>query len=99
VTTIEGGFRAWKEAGYPIEELELDAELPPSEYLPEIPRISVRAVKARLDEGVNVIIIDSRHQHSYDEAHIPGAISIPLDDMVEPYDEFENYDEIITYCT
>jgi rhodanese-related sulfurtransferase len=99
VTTLEGGFRAWKEAGYPFEELDLDEELPPSEYLPEIPRISVHKVKAKLDEGANVIIIDSRHGHSYDESHIPGSISIPLDNMSEPYNKFESYDEIITYCT
>ncbi|MCP4607104.1 MAG: rhodanese-like domain-containing protein [Planctomycetes bacterium] len=74
-------------------------ELPPSDYLPEVPRISIHEVKAKLDAGANILIVDSRHDHSYDESHIAGAISIPLDNMSEPYDGFESYDEIITYCT
>ncbi len=74
------------------------AELPPSSYLPTIPRISVEEVKAKLDAGSNIVIIDSRSEEFYDRSHIVGAISFPLDDMAEPYDSLDGYDEIITYC-
>ena len=74
-------------------------ELPPSSFLPEVPRISVEEVKKKLDAGANIVIVDSRSKASYDQDHIAGAVSLPLADMAEPYDDFDGYDEIITYCT
>jgi hypothetical protein len=73
---------------------------------PEIPRISVEEVKAKLDAGSNIVIVDSRHEMSYDSNHIAGAISIPLSDMsslsseeiTQRYSDLHLYDEIITYC-
>jgi len=76
-----------------------DEELPPSDYLPEIPRISVKNVIAKLDSGSNIVIVDSRSKTSYDRSHITGAISIPSADMGEPYGDLGSYDEIITYCS
>jgi len=74
-------------------------ELPPSSFLPVVPRISVEEVKKKLDTGANIVIVDSRSKVSYDQAHIAGAVSLPLADMAEPYDDLDGYDEIITYCT
>ena len=74
-------------------------ELPPSSYLPEVPRISAEEVKWKLDAGINLVIIDSRSKGAYDYSHIAGAVSIPLDTMAEPYSNLDGYDEIITYCT
>ena len=74
-------------------------ELPPSSFLPEIPRISIHEVKSKLDSGANMAIVDSRDQKYYDKSHIAGAISLPLNDMSEPYSDLDGYDEITTYCT
>ncbi len=73
-------------------------ELPPSSYLPEIPRISAEEVKAKSDAGINLVIIDSRSKTSYAQSHIMEAISIPISTMAEPYSDLDGYDEIITYC-
>ena len=70
----------------------------PSFYLPEIPRISIEEVKAKLDAGANIIIVDSAAKASYNQSRIVGAVSIPLANMAEPYSELDGYDEIITYC-
>jgi len=78
-------------------EILLDTELPPSSYLPEVPRIGIEEVKKKLDAAYNIIIVDSRSKASYDRSHILGAISIPLADIVEPYDDLANYDEVIFY--
>ena len=51
-------------------------------------------VKSKLDAGINLVIIDSRSENSYDQSHIVGAISIPLDIMAEPYNDFIGYEEI-----
>ncbi len=74
-------------------------ELPPSSYLPEVPRISVEEVKAKMDAGSNIVIVDSRSKSSYDKDHIAGAISLPLSAMTKPYSDLDGYDLIITYCT
>ncbi len=76
-----------------------NSELPPNSYLTEIPRINVHQVREKLDGGVKILIVDSRGSKYYDSAHIIGAISLPLDDMAQPYTELIGYDEITTYCT
>lgn len=40
----------------------------------EVPRITPKELKALLDAGAEVIIVDARSRGEYDEEHIPGAI-------------------------
>jgi 3-mercaptopyruvate sulfurtransferase SseA len=76
------------------------------EKAPTILRIGVDTVKAKLDAGSNIVIVDTRDQDAYDGNHIAGAISIPLSDMsslspkeiAQHYSDLHLYDEIITYC-
>ncbi len=80
-------------------------EVPYSSFLPEIPRVSVQEVKAKLDAGANIAVVDSRPVGEYEDAHILGSISIPVVDMLdmldlaEPYTDLDQYDEIMLYCT
>ena len=66
---------------------------------PDIPRISPEEVKALLDAGSNIVIIDTRSRGEYERAHIAGAISIPLEETAQRYRELQGYDEVVTYCT
>jgi hypothetical protein len=68
-------------------------------YLPEISRISVEEVKAKLDAGANIVIVDTRSREAYEVSHITGAISIPERELAQHSSELSRYDEIITYCT
>ncbi len=68
-------------------------------FLPEIPRISVGEVKAELDAQSNIVIVDTRSKGSYEDSHIPGAISIPSAEIAQRSDELHGYEEVITYCT
>jgi rhodanese-related sulfurtransferase len=74
-------------------------------------RIDVEAVKAKLDAGSNIVIVDNRPQTDYGIDHIAGAVSIPLTDLLDTngnalspelitqrYSDLQRYDEIITYC-
>lgn len=65
----------------------------------EIPRISVEEVKAKLDAGSNIAIVDARSKREYEQSHIAGAISIPLQEITQRYSELYRYDEIVIYCT
>ncbi len=64
----------------------------------EIPRISVGEVKARLDAGSNIVIVDNRSERSYEISHIAGAIFMPVGEIDQRYSELSGYDEIVTYC-
>jgi 3-mercaptopyruvate sulfurtransferase SseA len=64
---------------------------------PEVARISLEQTKANFEQGT-AVIIDVRSSEEYNEAHIPGAISMPLKDIGTRSQELSKGDEIITYC-
>ncbi len=66
---------------------------------PDIPRISPGEVKALLDAGSNLVIVDTRSREEYERVHVAGAISIPLEETAQRYRELQGYDEVVTYCT
>src|SRR5512139_1250083 len=74
------------------------ADLPKTEA--DVPRLSVEDAMAALERG-EAIVVDVRSLQSYSAGHIPGAISIPLDE-IEVNPNMLGLDKgqwIITYCT
>ena len=65
----------------------------------QVPRITPEELKARLDEGEEIVIVDSRALKPYNVRHIPGAISMPLDEVEERADELPKNRTIVFYCT
>jgi hypothetical protein len=63
-----------------------------------VPRISLEELKQKLDAGAELVIIDVRSKEEFDQGHIPGAISIPWDEIKDRYTELPRDREIITYC-
>lgn len=66
---LKGGFKAWKEAGEPIDMI-IDIE--PDELAMDIP----------FDD--KLVIIDVRREPEFADGHIRGAVNIPLDEMNDP---------------
>ncbi len=62
------------------------------------PRVSVGDAKAAYDLR-QAVFVDVRDRMFYEEAHIPGALSIPLDELEERLGELDPANWIITYCT
>jgi len=62
--------------------------------------ISTDQLKARIDDDSddNFIIIDIRDDASYDEAHIPGAINISLNELGYRLFGLDKTKDIIVYC-
>ncbi|MFC1676661.1 rhodanese-like domain-containing protein [Planctomycetota bacterium] len=62
--------------------------------------ITTDQLKARIDDESddNFIIIDIRDDASYDEAHIPGAINIPLNELGYRVFSLDKTKDIIVYC-
>ena len=65
---------------------------------PEVPRVSVKDAKAALDIG-NAVFVDSRGEPFFSEGHIPGAVSMTSEEVMDRLDELDPSAWIITYCT
>jgi 3-mercaptopyruvate sulfurtransferase SseA len=64
-----------------------------------VPRMSMADFKARVDSG-DVIAVDVRSLADYRLGHIPGARSIPLNDVQPRLGELRGLGKpIVTYCT
>jgi hypothetical protein len=62
----------------------------------DIDRIRLEDAKAAFDSG-EAIFVDVRSQTAFAEDHIPGAVSIPLDELQNRLDELDPSDWIILY--
>ena len=83
----------------PVQTATLPSTSLPSESVfPEIPRVSLADAKTAHDAGT-AIFVDARPAASYTLGHIPGALSIPADELPKRLGELTKSHWIITYCT
>ena len=68
------------------------------ETFPEIQRASLADSKTAFDSR-KAVFVDVRDTSAYAEAHIPGALSIPLAELETRLAELDPNQWIITYCT
>ncbi len=64
-----------------------------------VPRISPEDLKARLDKGEQILIVDVRSVRAFKVQHIEGAISVPLKEVESNLDTFPRDWDIVFYCT
>ena len=60
--------------------------------------IEVTALKARLDRGDKVNLIDVREAHEFQICRIPGSTLIPLGDLPKRVNELDVADEVVVHC-
>jgi adenylyltransferase/sulfurtransferase len=60
--------------------------------------ISVTELKARMDRGEDVFVLDVREPHEYEINRIPGSTLIPLGDLPQRFTELDANREIICQC-
>jgi hypothetical protein len=65
----------------------------------QVPRITPQKLKERLDAGESIVIVDARPLDSYNQRHIVGSVSIPLDEIDRRHDELPKDKDITLYCT
>jgi rhodanese-related sulfurtransferase len=46
----------------------------------------------------NYVIVDARPRDAYDKEHLPGAVSVPLDETDSYAGKFDKNQTVITYC-
>ncbi len=67
--------------------------------LASAPRISQADFKKAVDAGT-LLVIDVRDAQAYANGHVPGAISIPLDQLASHVQELKGEKRpIVTYCS
>ncbi|MDO8431758.1 MAG: rhodanese-like domain-containing protein [Candidatus Binatus sp.] len=66
--------------------------------MPEIGAIDPLALKARLDRGEQIFVLDVREPYEIELARFPGANHIPMDDIPARLDELDSNREIVVVC-
>lgn len=59
-----------------------DASPSPGEHAPHPGDLTKEQVKEMMESGT-IIIVDARSEHEYEDGHIPGAVNIPYEKLVE----------------
>ncbi|MGH7381874.1 MAG: rhodanese-like domain-containing protein [Candidatus Methylomirabilales bacterium] len=62
-----------------------------------ITRLTVEEVKARLDRGDVLILVDVRKESVYARAHIRGAICLPVTDLESRLDQLPVAKHLVFY--
>ena len=62
-------------------------------------RISLAEFRDLIDNQADIVIVDTRSLESYEAGHIPGAISLPLSETRDRYQELPQDKTIIFYCS
>ena len=60
--------------------------------------ISREELLARLKAGEDLVVVDVRPSEEYRAAHLPGAVSIPLDELEQRLRELPQERQIVAYC-
>lgn len=85
VAVLKGGIEAWADAGYEVFSgvnvpSKAFGEFIEHEY--STPSISAEELKAKLDVGEDLVILDSRPMDEYRIMNIPGAVCVPGAELV-----------------
>ncbi len=64
----------------------------------ELPSITPRELRERLDRGERLIILDVREPYELEISRLPGAIHIPMGQVAERVHELNPADEIVVMC-
>ncbi|MEO5952718.1 MAG: rhodanese-like domain-containing protein, partial [Chloroflexia bacterium] len=60
--------------------------------------ITPAQLKARLDKGDNLVLLDVRETHEWDIVHLDNAKLIPVNSIAQHANELSTADDIVIYC-
>lgn len=60
--------------------------------------ITAKELKERLDRGDDIQLIDVREPNEHETARIPGAVLIPLGEVVNRREEIDEERETVVHC-
>lgn len=71
---------------------------PATTYSKDPARITAQELKAMMERGEIITLIDVRSTQEYNSGHIPGAVNIPLKEL-STLNEFPYHGKVYLYCT
>ncbi|QLG63689.1 rhodanese-like domain-containing protein [Halorarum salinum] len=63
-----------------------------------VEEITTEDVKAKVDAGEDVQIIDIRDPDQFAAGHVPGAVNVPMSELPSRVDEIEWGDDVVVAC-
>ena len=62
--------------------------------------IALQGLRAKLDAGEKLLLLEALPRTSYEEVHLPGALNLPLDELEElaPRLVPDPHAQIVVYC-
>jgi membrane protein DedA with SNARE-associated domain len=88
VAVLLGGWIAWKF----IQRRRFLRKL-------SVARITPEELRGMLDDGEEVMIVDLRHRIDPNDASIPGALQIPIEDLADRHREIPRDRDIVLFCS
>ena len=82
--------------GEPVDIPESETTEPDAPL--SINEINSHALKSRLDQGDEVLVVDMRQPFEFESGHIPGAISMFVQDIADRVDELPKDKDIVFQC-
>jgi rhodanese-related sulfurtransferase len=82
---VSGGIPAWKAAGLKLFEgvyVPSKAFAEVVEHAYHTPPIEAEDLKKLIDEGKDLVVLDSRTPEEFERFHVPGAISVPGAELI-----------------
>jgi rhodanese-related sulfurtransferase len=64
----------------------------------DIEELTKEELWKRIRRKDNLVVLDVRPQEEYDAGHLPGALSIPLDELKKRVKELPKSKQIVAYC-
>ncbi len=64
---------------------------------PYIP-LDIDGYKAMREAGTPHLLLDVRQPFEFEQAHIPGAVLIPMNDVIARLDELHEHEHIVVVC-
>ena len=81
------------------EQTDRPASIPATQPEPvSVNEISPQALKIRLDNGDNILVIDMRQGWEYQSGHIPGAKHIFVQDIPQRLNELPSEVDLVFQC-
>ena len=70
----------------------------PCEAKDNIPRISVEELKRQMDEGADMVVVDTLYPYWYRKGHIKGAINFPWAEVLREPTVLPRNKLLVLYC-
>lgn len=67
-------------------------------YEQKVRTISIDQLRDMYQKNEKFILVDARGREDYDRSHLPGAQSIPVEDIGDHASRLDKRETIITYC-